>query len=100
MIRHIVMWKLKADNAANQKVAADAMAAALEPLVGQIEGLEALTVRQDAGAVDSNWDVILVSDHTSPEALLTYGTHPLHLEAGAVVKAHTRERACIDFELS
>ena len=75
MIRHIVMWKLKADNAANQKVAADAMA-------------------------DSNWDVILVSDHTSPEALLTYGTHPLHLEAGAVVKAHTRERACIDFELS
>ncbi|MBH0009670.1 Dabb family protein [Salinibacterium sp. SWN1162] len=99
MIRHIVMWKLNAVDAAGQKVAVDAMAAALEPLVGQIEGLESLTVRADAAAVASNWDVILVSDHSSPEALLSYGTHPLHVEAGAVVKANTRERACVDFEL-
>ena len=97
MIRHVVMWKLNAQDPAGRETAVAAMAAALEPLVGQIDGLEALTVRADAAAVDSNWDVILVSDHTSPEALLAYGTHPLHVEAGAVVKANTRERACVDF---
>ncbi|MEV8254335.1 Dabb family protein [Rhodoglobus sp. NPDC076762] len=99
MIRHVVMWKLKAEDGAGKKTASDAIAAALQPLVGQIDGLEALTVRADATAVDSNWDVILVSDHTTPEALVAYGTHPLHVEAGAVVKANTRERACVDFEV-
>ncbi|CAO1649392.1 Dabb family protein [Salinibacterium sp. NSLL150] len=99
MIRHVVMWKLIAEDPADQKIAADAMAAALEPLVGKIDGLEALTVRPDVATVAGNWDVILVSDHTSVEALAAYGTHPLHVEAGAVVKANTRERACVDFEL-
>lgn len=99
MIRHVVMWKLIAEDSEGQKTAVDAMAAALEPLVGQIEGLESLTVRADIAAVDSNWDVILVSDHTSPDALVAYGTHPLHVEAGAVVKANTRDRVCVDFEL-
>lgn len=99
MIRHVVMWKLNAEDAVGQKAAVDAMAAALEPLVGQIEGLDSLTVRADIAAVDSNWDVVLVSDHTSPEALVAYGSHPLHVVAGAVVKANTRDRVCVDFEL-
>jgi len=99
MIRHVVMWKLKAEDPAGKKAAAEAMAAALEPLAGQIEGLESVTVRPNAANGDSNWDVILVSDHVSVEALAVYATHPLHVTAGAVVKANTRERACVDFEI-
>lgn len=98
MIRHVVMWKLIAEDAAGQKAAVDAIAAALEPLVGQIEGLESLTVRQNAANAEANWDVILVSEHPSVEALAVYATHPLHVTAGAVVKANTRERASVDFE--
>ncbi|WP_341953743.1 Dabb family protein [Salinibacterium sp. TMP30] len=99
MIRHVVMWKLNAEDTEGQKSAVDAMAAALEPLVGQIEGLESVTVRPNAANTAANWDVILESDHTSVEALAVYATHPLHVAAGAVVKANTRERASVDFEL-
>ncbi|WP_010205383.1 Dabb family protein [Salinibacterium sp. PAMC 21357] len=99
MIRHVVMWKLNAEDPEGQKVAAEAMAAALEPLVGQIDGLERLTVRQNVANAATNWHVILESDHTSIEAVAAYGVHPLHVEAGAVVKANTRERAAVDFEL-
>jgi len=99
MIRHVVMWKLNAEDAADQKVAVAAMATALEALVGKIDGLESLTVRADVADIESNWDVVLVSDHTSREALANYSTHPLHVQAGAVVKENTRERACVDFEL-
>ncbi|QYH34615.1 Dabb family protein [Salinibacterium sp. M195] len=98
MIRHVVMWKLIAEDPAGQRAAVDAMAAALEPLAGKIEGLESLIVRHDAGNADVNWDVVLISEHTSPEALLAYGTHPLHDGPAAIVKANTRERACVDFE--
>ena len=99
MIRHVVMWKLNAEDAEGQKSAVDAMAAALEPLVGQIEGLESVTVRPNTANTAANWDVILESDHTSVEALAVYATHPLHVTAGAVVKANTRERSCVDFEV-
>jgi hypothetical protein len=99
MIRHVVMWKLNAEDPEGQITAVDAMAAALEPLVGQIVGLERLTVRPNTANAAANWHVILESDHSSVEALAVYATHPLHVAAGAVVKANTRERASVDFEL-
>jgi hypothetical protein len=99
MIQHVVMWKLIDQDPAGQKTAVDAMAAALEPLVGQIDGLEAVSVRPNAANAAANWDVILVSTHPSFDALAVYATHPLHVAAGAVVKANTRERASVDFEI-
>jgi hypothetical protein len=99
MIRHVVMWKLIAEDSEGQKTAVDAMAAAFEPLIGQIDGLESLTVRPNVANAESNWHVILESDHSSVEALAVYATHPLHVTAAAVVKANTRERACVDFEV-
>ncbi|GAA1221386.1 Dabb family protein [Rhodoglobus aureus] len=99
MIRHVVMWKLNAEDPEAQQSAVDDMAAALEPLVGQIEGLESLTVRRNVAKAESNWHAILESDHCSVEALTVYYTHPLHVTAGAVVKANTRERVCVDFEV-
>ncbi|EAR24651.1 hypothetical protein A20C1_11251 [marine actinobacterium PHSC20C1] len=99
MIQHVVMWKLIAEEPAGQAAAVSAMAAALEPLVGQIDGLESLTVRANVANAAANWDVILVSTHTTVEALSVYATHPLHVTAGAVVKANTRERASVDFEV-
>jgi hypothetical protein len=99
MIQHVVMWKLNADDPAGQKTAVAAMAGALEPLVGQIEGLESLTVRANTANANANWDVILVSTHPTVDALAVYATHPLHVAAGAVVKANTRERASVDVEV-
>lgn len=96
MIRHTVMWRLNATTPAEKNSDFTTIAAALEPLLGVIPGLTSLAVTPDLGAQDSNFDVILVTEHESAEALEVYQSHPAHLAAGAIVKAHVSERACVD----
>jgi hypothetical protein len=96
MIRHTVMWKLAATERSDKTHAYEEIRGALEALRGEIPGLMALTVSADLGDSDGNFDVILVSDHDSAEALEVYQKHPAHLEAAAVIKAHVSSRACVD----
>lgn len=96
MIRHTVMWKLAATELADKTHAFEEIRGALEGLRGEIPGMAALTVSADLGDSDGNFDVILVTDHDSVEALEVYQKHPAHLEAAAVVKAHVLSRACVD----
>lgn len=98
MIRHIVAWKLNPTDDGARATAIEEMRSALEPLVGVVPGLLALTVRPDVAVADGNWDAVLVSDHESLDALQAYQTHPAHLEAAAVPKRYAVERACVDFE--
>ena len=44
MIRHLVMWKLQATDAEGKAAAVAAIAAALEPLIDVIPGIQTLTV--------------------------------------------------------
>jgi len=99
MIRHIVLWKLKADDAAAKAEAVAAIAAALEPLVGVIDGLESLTISANVAFPDTNWDVALVADYPTVADLEAYQVHPEHVKAAAVVREHTAQRATVDFEV-
>ncbi len=96
MIRHTVMWKLAATEPSERTSSVESIRGALEALRGEIPGMAALTVSADLGDSDGNFDVILVTDHDSVEALEVYQKHPAHLEAAAVVKAHVSARACVD----
>jgi hypothetical protein len=96
MIRHTVMWKLGATEASERTLAVAAITNALEALRGAIPGLLELTVSSDLGETDGNFDVVLVTDHESADALAVYQSHPAHLEAAGVVKAHVSARACVD----
>lgn len=99
MIRHIVTWKLKdRDDAAKANAIAE-ITAALEPLVGVIPGLVALKIHGNIVQNDVNWDLGLISDFDSVEALDGYQVHPAHVEAAAVPRSHAAERATFDFEL-
>lgn len=99
MIRHIVAWKLTAESPEEKAAAIAKIAAALEPLVGEIPGLISLTVRANVAYFDSNFDGALVSEHDSVEALEAYQVHPAHVVAAAVPRSLAAQRVTVDVEL-
>lgn len=96
MIRHIVMWKLTAEDAAGKASSVAAIAGALEPLI-HLDGISALKVHANELGIDGNWDATLIGDYDSEEALRAYLVHPEHVAAVAVVRQHTSARAALDF---
>lgn len=99
VIRHVVAFRLAAEDPAQKRRDARAMKARLEPLAAVIPGVHELQVGFDIGRVSGHWDVVLVSEHESNAALEAYQTHPKHLEAVEFVNSVVRERACVDYEL-
>ena len=63
---------------------------------------QAVTRAVSAGAnvahPDANWDVTLVADVDSLDALEAYQVHPAHKEAGAYIKSVVASRVAVDFE--
>lgn len=98
MVKHIILWKLKADladvNAVKCGIKSD-----LEGLKGQIPGLLEITVHTE-GLPSSNMDVMLDSTFTDAAALKAYASHPAHVAvADGKVRPFTAQRACLDFEV-
>ncbi|MGM9669359.1 MAG: Dabb family protein [Faecousia sp.] len=76
MIKHIVVYTLREDLDKDASVAF--IASCLEPLVGQIPGLEHMEVTR---TYQGGADYVLYSEFSSREALASYQKHPLHLAA-------------------
>ena len=96
MIRHIVLWKLRADAASERDRDAAAIRERLEAPAGGVPGLATIAVHTDVGSTDGNWDVALVSEHEDEEALAAYQVHPAHVEAASFIKTVVASRACVD----
>jgi len=99
MIRHTVCWTLASTDPTERSAAVSGMRERLESLPTVIPGLRSLIVRADLGDIDSNWDVVLVSEHDDRAALALYTGHPDHLAAASFVRSVVAERVCIDVEL-
>jgi len=99
MIKHVVMWKLKEMEAGEKEKVISDMKEGLEKLAGCISGLEDIQVGADFLKSEQSYDVVLVSAHTSKEALEAYQAHPLHVEAAVnLVKPFAVKRVSVDFE--
>jgi hypothetical protein len=98
VIKHIVTWKLKGEDAAAKSASFTAVAEALGALPPLIPEIHSFHIGQDLAETDGNWDAVLVVDYKTTADLATYQTHPEHLKAVEVVKANTTERASVDFE--
>ena len=97
MVKHIILWKLKATYTEEEKAQARAEAKRrLESLNGKIDGLVSLTVVTDR-LPSSNADMMLDSVFTDADALAGYQTNPLHLEAAGYVRSVVESRLCLDF---
>lgn len=79
MIRHIVMWDLRGDTAAEKALGIRRIKAGFESLRGRIPGLLHLEIGVDASGVDYACDVVLYTEFSSRAALDAYGSHPAHL---------------------
>ena len=99
MIRHIVLWKLKAQDTAGKAASAATIAGVLEPLALSLHGVRSLRVHANSAYLGANWDLVLVGDYDSLEALDAYQVHPDHVAAVATVRQHTADRAAVDFEV-
>lgn len=97
MIRHIVAFRLNAEDPASRAEHVRLMREALEPLAS-LEMVRSITVRADLGLIDGHWHAVLVSEHDSNAALEAYQLHPEHQRASAIAGQYVADRAAIDYE--
>lgn len=100
MIRHIVMFQFKpeADGRTKKENAAIAKEM-LEKLQGVVPTLKNSYVKQNHElASEENYDLVLVSEFDSLEALQEYIVHPAHKKVGEFMSKVREKRACVDFE--
>lgn len=99
MIRHVVSWKLAEKDAEVRAEQAAEVARRLNALMGVVPELRAVSAGANVAHPDVNWDVTLVADVDSLDALEAYQVHPAHKEVGAYIKSVVESRVAVDFEL-
>jgi len=100
MVKHIVMFKfLPEAEGRTKKENAEIAKKMLDDLQGKIPALLASEVRLNDDAADnSNYDLVLISEFESFEALNEYIVHPLHKAVGEFLKGVRESRSCVDYE--
>ena len=99
MIKHIVMWNVKGDDAAQKKREALRIKELFESLVGQVPGLVRLEIGIDFSRVSYACDVVLYSEFESEAALSAYADHPEHLRVRDALKDVRIARYQVDYHL-
>ena len=99
MVKHVILWNLKAEYTEEEKKAVKAgIKAGLEGLQGQIPGLLSIKVYTEPLA-SANCDVMLDSTFEDEKALTRYSAHPLHVAvATSKVRPYTKSRTCMDYK--
>ena len=99
MVKHVILWQLKDELDANQKIEVKKnIKTGLEGLLGKIDGLTEIKVYIE-GLESSNADLMLYSVFESEAALKGYAVHPEHVAvADTKVRPFTKTRLCLDYE--
>ena len=98
MIRHLVMFKLAAEDPGQRRVDIEQIRSRLKAL-SDLEGVLSIEVYPDLGVVSNHWDVVLVADYASVEALDAYQAHPRHSEVVTWINGVVTDRAIVDFQM-
>ena len=99
MIRHVVTWKLASEDAEERAAQAAEVARRLNSLDGVVPQLRSISAGANTLYADVNWDVTLVADVDSVEALEQYQVHPAHEEAAGYIRTVVASRVAVDFEV-
>jgi hypothetical protein len=99
MIRHVINWKLSAEDAVERDAAFAELAAGFGALPHLIPEIKSLQIGRDLDETEGNWDVVLIIDYATTADLEVYQHHPEHEKVKEVVKRVTNARTCVDFEL-
>ena len=99
MIRHVVIWKMAADDAETRAAHAAEVARLLDGLVGVVPAIRSLSVGVNVAVPDTNADVAVVIDLDDLDALEAYQTHPAHQQVVGYIRSVTGGRMAVDFTL-
>ena len=99
MLRRVVLWRLKAQEADQKALDAGTIKRALESMRGKIPGMLNLQVgiNEVAGADAS--DVVMLVDFDNEEALAVYEKHPVHEQVKPIVGPLREERRVVEFHV-
>ena len=96
MVKHIVLFKLKDDVPAEEKLAVmTKFKEAIEALPAKIRKVE-VGLNINPG---ETWNIALYSEFDTLEDVRYYATHPEHVAAGKILAETKESRACVDYEL-
>ena len=99
-IKHIVMWKVRGDDAATRERNLALLKSEFESLRGRIPGLLQLEVGIDESRADYACDVLLYTEFASREALAGYADHPEHLRVRRALGDMRVARHQVDYEVA
>lgn len=92
------MWTIsEGTNGSTKEENAKIIKSKLEALKDVIPGLLNINVGIDLNNIESNFDVVLISDFENEKALSDYQVHPAHKEAGKFIKTVATNRSCVDY---
>lgn len=96
MIKHIVMWRIKDENKAENalKIKHD-----LEALTDKIDVLRFAEVGVNIQKSDSAYDAVLTTEFDNSADLDTYQNHPDHLVVKKFIGSIAVARAVVDYEM-
>lgn len=78
-IKHIVMWNVKGETAAEKRRSIEIIKNCFESLRGRVPGLVHIEIGVDYSRIDYACDVVLYSEFSSREALEKYASDPEHV---------------------
>ena len=98
MVKHMIIWKMN-DEIVDKVAKAAEIKAALEGLVGKIDGLLSMQILTDCMACSSG-DLMMDSSFVDAEALNAYQVHPLHQAvANELVRPAVSARLSFDYSV-
>lgn len=99
MVKHIVLFKLKDEAPAEQKLAAmNNFKKAIEALPAKISVIRKVEVGLNINPGET-WSIALYSEFDTLDDVKFYATHPDHVAAGSLLAEVKESRACVDYEV-
>ncbi len=96
MIRHIVLFKMKAfENEALKQQKLTEIKNALEALQTAIPELKLIKAGININPLEQ-YDLSLLTEFDTMDDLQTYATHPKHVAVGKTIREVLESRACVD----
>ncbi len=98
-LRHVVAFRMAAEDAETRAAHAAEAAARLNALVGAVPSLLAMSAGANTLFPEQNWDLVLVADFADAAGLSAYAVHPVHEEVAAFIGSVRSDRVAVDFEV-
>jgi len=98
-VKHIVVWRLKAQDHEAKRRDGQRVVELLGGLVGIVPSLISLEGGPNIAPLERNWDVAIVAEFASLDDMMAYQVHPEHVKRAAQVRELAEQVTGVDYEV-